>query len=314
MRILLVLAAAMLAAAGAASAQVAAPLLNPMPVARLNAKPAIVATAQNPALLSWDGPPRVAASYSNVDFDDASTATVNPDATGKVTAVLVRLVGERFAFGAESQKVRLDPVGAGSSIELGAQSAGASVQFGDWISVGIGRHVETYKEFGVDQRETLSLAGVGARFGGVYYVAAVRFNADVKDQIAPAETSRPGTAYGIAFHTRDQEHGVHLEAYHTERAEVVDPMLSVDELKTNGYAAEVVWWNLLFGIVGHDSKRLTTTGNGSEARQAAVSVGYVPAQGLALVATLSKQEFSDAATGAEDASVEIKSLGLSWMF
>jgi hypothetical protein len=317
-RILFIALAALLAAAGTAAAQVAAPSLNPTPTLRWNDNPGLVDDSQNPAVLPWAGPSRVAATYGISEFEFPAFGKI---ADGDAKAVEVQFVGETLAAAVHAATLNMDlidPFGPGT-FDLSRQSVGIAGQFGGWLSVGAGVEKQTFENANpFKQTETLTMGGATLRLGEVFYLGAAGGTATIKEETAVPqdEVKASATRYGLAYHWRDKERGVHLEAYHTERGAKASPLgLSVTETNINGYSVEFIFARFMLSVVGHTDKQKDPSGTPTETlEQSTASLGFVPDQGFAVVAGLSTQKLKDPATGVEQAKVTVTEIGVAWLF
>ena len=137
MRIIWLSVAALLALAGPAAAQIAAPRLNPI---------AIEVDTVNPAVLSWDGPSRIGGALGELERDDLP-GPPTPDEEGDVKALKFRWVGENFAFGVDGARVERDidpdvPFVGGGRRDTDSAVVGVAFQIGEVFSVGIGQQTQ----------------------------------------------------------------------------------------------------------------------------------------------------------------------------
>lgn len=300
--------AALAAAAGSATAQVAAPSLNPVLV--LTTVPA------NPAVLSWDTPTRASVSLGTLDEDLAATPN-DPDLKGNLRAVELAAVGDTFAAAVASLGISLDyqsPLsGSSTSNTTVVYLAG---RFVENFTVGYGIEASTSEDtlLGTNTEEDTPLLGVTLRLGGAYYLGFAGGTATVRDvAVSPAvEGSRSVTRYGLAYHTRETDRGLHVELFHELRESTTTP--GTDAQSSNGAVVEVVLANVLVGVVANRQESKTPAGvdNGSSAISA-VSVGYVGAPGLAVVASRLSVEHTDPA-GVTDVAANATTVGLAWQF
>ncbi len=298
MRTLLMALAAVLATAGIAAAQVAAPSLNPTPQLSFDLAP-------NPAVVPWDGPSRVGAAYGNVKFDDpVNTPALNPDAKGHSLALLAQVVGSRVGAAIHYSKLTLDvdPSAGGGSQEQTDLLAQVGAQFGQRFSLGIG--LDSGKKTdssGKNEEDTTPLAGATLRLGEVVYLGAAFGSQTAKNKaVAPTQqVKRDVTQYGIAYHWREKERGVHVEAfraYAPAKADPAAPTISLDESRISGGTVEAVLANILLGYATSSEKAMDPAGVQKDSTQTTtISLGYVPAPGLAIVANrFSRRNFTPA--------------------
>jgi hypothetical protein len=306
MRIVLFAVAAFLAAAGIASAQVAAPSLN--------TTPSIGAVPFNPGLLAWSGPSRIGLGYGQAKLDQSGT--VSPAAKGDLKQVQALLAGETFAIGAAADTLKLDVDASlgGGTFEIKGRTLALGAQFAQRVAVGLAHQKGQRRSSGSDETETLPSVGVGVRLIGSWYVGAAGGTATVTDNLAvPAtEFDRGVLHYGLAYYWREKERGVHLEVFHAKRD--AGPSTSmIDEQQTDGFVAEAVLANWLIGYAGADSDLTKPDGSpGDTQKESNVSLGYVPAPGLAIVLNHSKFKRTD--TVGSETSIENTHAGVALQF
>ena len=229
MRVVLIAVAALLAWAALASAQVAAPFLNPVPT--------FTATPANPAVLSWDMPSRVGAVYSTVEFTDPAGASF---AKGSLQALQAQVVGDRLAFGATGTKLQadIDPaVGGGQLVERFA-FVDAALRASDWLSIGIARDVDKRSSVGGDENHRANVGGLTLRLGQTIYIGAAKGTDSVEKGTPPfQEASRDLVRYGAGVRWVGTSGAIHLEAFREYRKAVTTPV-NVESSTTKGGTLE----------------------------------------------------------------------------
>ena len=300
-RFLLLLAVACSALAGAASAQVAAPFLNPVPL--FNAAPS------NPAVLSWDVPSRLAAAYTSVKFEDALGASIGD---GNVQGVLGQYVGETLALGAAGAKLDVDIAGGGKLIER-FSTLQAALKVGEWLSIGLGQGVDKRSDPSGEQKSSEALAGLTLRLGSIFYLGAVSGTDTVGKGTAPplVEGDRHLTRYGAGIRWVGPSAALHLEAFNEHRAGIVSP-LPVESQTIRGGTLEMRLGRIGISYTTRDLQLIDeTTGvlNMSQKIKTA-SLAYVPEHGLALSIGTARQ----AGTGGGPGKGTFSSIGAAWLF
>jgi len=300
--------AAMLVMAGAASAQVAAPLLNPTPI--LSPSPS------NPATASWDMPSRVAAAASRTEFD--APAVASPFAKGGSVGALAEYVGDRFAFVAAGQRLKVDAepsVGSGSNTQTSSIVA-ASVQFDQTYSVALGQeHLRTENTIPpagtID--ETTPLLGATVRLGNALYLGMAGGTAKFAPGGGP-QVDRGVLRYGIAYAWRDKTGGLHAEVYADQRKAGTNGPSVANGQNATGGTLEVRAGSLFAGYEGRTSKKEDPSGasTGKDVFTT-ISVGWVQDPGWGMVLSSNTIDVKDA-SGVTVLKAKQLSLGVSWMF
>jgi hypothetical protein len=301
---------AVLLAAGTASAQVAAPSLNPTPTLRF--------APGNPAVLPWDGPSRVGAAYGPLELADSAGVKL---ADGSHFAVGALWSGPTFTVGAQvvSISADLDPVTSppGGSASIDALSFAVAAQFAGMYALGLAYEKSDQTDPGNDETETTPLFGATVRLGDVFYIGVAAGTATREDNLSPPdELKRSVLNYGIAYHWREKDRGLHIEYYHGNRQGVDDPLIgyNVDEDDTAGFTLEGIVANFLLGyqIQTRDSTDAAGIAQGST-KSTVITVGYVPAPGWSIVASLLSDESLDTAGVLQDA-LDVTSVGVALRF
>jgi len=310
-----------------AVAQIAAPSLNPTPTLALMpmASPIslFVPGPSNPAVLSWDGPSRVGATYGNGAITDFVIAPpgLNPAAKGKTSGLLIEGVGQTFAAAAQvnSQSLNLDASIGGGSLDTKVQRIGVAAQFGNRISIGIGSDSAESKnsQTNIDVAEAAILGGVTVRLADVIYIGAASGSAKVKDKIAMEDVSRHVLQYGIAYLRKDKGRGLHVEVFHAARPAVAypstNPAAAEDDI--NGFTVEAMFAQILLGYASQTDKTKDSAGIAvTKNSLSTVTVGFDMSPGLALVATRNIGRVTDVATGSTIFNTNSSQLGVAWQF
>jgi hypothetical protein len=328
MRTLLMALAAVLAAAGMAAAQVAAPSLNPTPT--LSLMPVVtpntifVPGPSNPAVLPWDGPSRIAAAYGTAKLTDIAIApTINPVAKGTARGVLVEGVGETFAAAAQvnTSRMDIDPVFATGSLETKVQRIGLAAQFGKRFSVGLGsesvENTNTSFTPALDFQQSLVMGGATVRLGEVFYFGAAGGTETIKDKLTQEQVKRNALQYGIAYLWRDKERGAHIEAYHAQRPAKLYPSMAPAAAANdvNGFTVEVMLARVLLGYSTQQDKTKNDVGTPLDKNSVAtLTLGYDMAPGLAFVLSKYDGKSENASTGTVNFKTSGMNAGVAYQF
>jgi hypothetical protein len=324
MRIVGLTLAVLLVVCGTASGQVAAPLLNPTPTVSLessfNPLQVHVPEPSNPAVLPWDGPSRVGASYGVISTDIPS-ASVHPGLKGHMDGVLAEAVGKTFAAAIQANfmKQDFDPAITTGVLELSVQRVGVAAQFGDRYSVAIGNESVDNKDTstgGHDVQESLLMAGATVRIDQMIYLGAAGGTATIKDKLGMQQVKRNALQYGIAYLWRGTESAAHVEVFHSHRPAKVYPNLSfaAADNDINGYTVEAMVAHLQLGYSSRQDKTKDQFGNPQEKDTVAtVTLGYDIAPGLAIIASKFTAK-SALVTGGTYSNIKSTNLGVAWQF
>jgi hypothetical protein len=319
--------AAFMAAAGIASAQIAAPSLNPTPTMSLQPlqtpSPFIkfLPTPVNPAVLPWDGPSRIGVTYGTAKVD--SLLPVDPALKGKASGVLAEAVGETFAAAIQLNTMTqdYDPAIVTGTFETKVQRIGLAAQFGKRISVGLGRETvgttDTSFPTAIDQEDTLTTGGITVRLGEMFYLGAASGSETIKDKQLGQEVKRNALQYGLAFLARDKERGAHIEIYHAQRPARLFPNAApaAAENSVNGVTVEFMVARILLGYATQKDKTKDDVGVPLEINSVTtVTLGYDMAPGLALVVSRYGGENQNAGSGVVNFKNRGLNAGAAWQF
>jgi hypothetical protein len=307
-----VLLAALLVAAGSASAQVAAPMMNPV-ITPFGAP-------TNPGVLSWDVPSRVAVSYSPTNFEAPTSAFVpaSPFAKGSIRAAVATWVGQRFAVGAAQSSARLEgePTTPGS-FRSDATVVEVAVNFAERLALGIGHNSskESAAIFGApDQKETSNEGGLSWRVADALFLGGAAAHGSLEEGTESA--GRNARRAGLGFYSRGKGGGVHLEAYAGTTDAVVLPSDSsaAPKVETTGATVELLWGPVLIGGYGRrDDKTDFNPANNTRETSTTAVLGYVPEAGWSIV--LATGNFrTDNTSGVETFVVKTTTLGIGYLF
>ena len=300
---------ALAAFAGSAAGQVAAPLLNPT---------ALMITTENPAVLQWSTPSRITLGYfdgSNTNFNAAGVQTNVTDLSGGY--VQARAVGESFAVGAERLQLDIKPQ-VGAAIDYVETQVAAAGQMGGMVALGVGQDKITQTPAGgVADSNTLGLGGASLRFWERIYLGAA-LGTESLDLSPTSSVSRDVMRAGIGFHMRGADSGLHLEVTRETRAAYtveVPPGVSVDrdEETLDGAHVEFIVANILVGLASRQWKvRNPTAATGWDEDNKIVVLGWVPAQGLAVVLRHETRERTNTNNSTQDRVRD--RVAIAWQF
>jgi hypothetical protein len=288
--------AALLLPGTAAVAQVAAPNLNPG---------ALLQTAQNPGVLQWSGPSRVSVGYlDGYTRTYSAVGALLSDVSVAGPFFQARAVGEVFSAGAEQLRLSVSPV-PGSGDYTQTQLA-VAMGLGDAIAVGIGQDGVVDDTAAVTREDTLAIAGVAVRAGGRYY-AGVAAGSETHQETPYLEAKRDVLRFGVGYHTRTQTDGFHAEVFHHTRAarsKENPPAAPVveDEQKGDVLVVEWVVSQFYLGLALNNERvtNATVPGSSFDEERRIFALGWVPAQGLAVVAHMESRERSIDAGNSQD--------------
>lgn len=276
-------------------AQIAAPRLNPLPL-NINAP-------WNPAVYSWDGPSRFGGAFasSSLDFTAQGSSEVEA-ATGDGNAAQFRYVGESFAFGVDHFSLSLEIIQSfgGGDIELQKTVVGGSYQTGEVFSIGLGQEIGK-DSFDVDLEETtLPILGVTVRLGESFFLGLAGGTETVESEDTSVagsfqEGDRTVTRVGAAYHSRDGENGLHVEAWANLLGTVENAGFTIGERETIGFTLEIVFSNILIGFESTSEESINFVSGAVEEERdgTTISVGWVPLEGLSVVVSINEIEVAD---------------------
>ena len=314
MRFLLLSIAALLALAGGPQALIAAPRLNPVAI---ESTVAIFSPSPfNPAVLPWSGPSRIGGAVAKVESDVTTAGTTLPLGEGEGRMVQGRWVGETLAVSAEAftRELDLDPLTFGpGTVEFDSSLVGVAFQVGEIFSLGAGRQSFELSGNSPDvTTRTLPVAGATLRVREVIYLGAASGDETVED-ISTQEGDRTVTRFGVAYHWRDGDTGLHVEVYRQEIDAIATP-ITEEEQESVGFTVEVVFANILIAFESFETESTDNTGAvTSEDKATTVSLGWAPSQGLAIVASLVELELNDISAG-QLFTFDTQSIGIAWLF
>jgi hypothetical protein len=309
MRVLILLLAGTMLAAGAASAQVAAPMLN-------TAVPQALGSI-NPGLLPFSGPSRVGAGRLGVEGSSETAGVTTPTFSSLGPSLQGLWVGKSLALEGEFDRFSA----AGTTLKF--TSLGAALQFGESFSLGLAQQT-LYAPTGVGTLDqTLRMAGLSWRLGRAFYLGAVAGSETMAqdDGSNPvAEDTRAVRRYGLGYHWREGTRGLHIEAYRDQRDPITYSGTLLHESTTDGITLEGLTGNVVFGYEATytsfiDNNGSTTTPSAADTNKDGkrYSVGWIPAKGLAV--SLSYLNVRQQRVGSVTTMItEITALNVAWHY
>jgi len=303
---------------GVAHAQVAVPSFNPG---------AQGGTATNPAAQQWGAPSRVVAGMTqgtNVVTPAVGTDDFEFDINGNFLAA--RGVGESWAIGAEGSSQTFEstaPDGFDVSGSVGTTEIAISGLIGDYLAIGIGQQSSSYVvDDDYTEEATLPLIGVSLRIAETIFLGAAGGNETLSwDPDLPNglefEESRQVVRYGAGFRTGDDTSGFRVE-YNVETRQPITveiaPNVEVDiaESVSNTASLEFKVANIMVGGTVRNTEA-DESGDVVNRTTTDISIGWVPMQGLTVVATASSGTATNDSNDDEE-KTSLTSVAVGWMF
>ena len=304
MRTIIFFVSALLLLAGASQAQVASPRLNPV----------ITDSLVNPAAMMWAESSTVGGGYGIVDVEADGGGTI---ADGTAIFGQVRIVQDQFAVGAEVFLLDLDidaSLGGGSftSDEFGV---GGAYKLGDALSLGVGLETGEDSDPGFTETSTLITFGASLRIQEVVFLGALVGMDTVEQSSAfgSGEETRNVIRLGGGFRKRGEGLDMRFEVYLENAADATGTNVSVDEEEALGLSVEFVFSDILLGVDILNSEFTSPAGGGtSEEDEIALTVGWVPEEGIAIVGALIDSEETDPVGDVTTFTVFL--VGVAWQF
>lgn len=304
---------------GVAHAQVAVPSFNPA---------ARGGTATNPAVQQWGAPSRVVAGVTQ------GTSVTTPGAAGAKdlefdvngSFLSARGVGESWAVGAEGSSQAFEstaPDGFDVSGSSGTTEIALSGLIGDYLAIGIGQQSSSFVvDDDFTDEATLPLIGVSLRFAETIFLGAAGGNETLKrdpDLVGGIEfeETRQVVRYGAGFRTGDETSGFRVE-YNVETRQPITvdiaPTTEADiaESVSNTASLEVKLANILLGGTVRNTEA-DEDGDVVDRSTTDISIGWVPMQGLTLVATVSSEKATND-TNDDEEETTVTAVAVGWMF
>lgn len=317
----------LLAFAGAAQAQVAAPRLNDIETNTLE--------TFNAAVLPWHQTTIVGVNVLNkitgeIDVGGSTTEF----ATGKGNALYLRAVGPTFGFTAETSKLTIDTSAlfsppSGATEEIKNTVIGVASKLGDSFTVSLAMENEQQDDVSSSnsfKRSSPTLGGTW-KISNAFYLGGTyaKGKVDISGGGATGSGDRTITRWGAGFYNRTDTSGFHVEVYQedaglVEVRDAADLLLYAEQGKTTGLTLEFVGGNFLFGLESVKESRdelrpfsvpaLAT----QEEKSRTITLGYTPKMGFAI--TLAKLNVEQTNTGSPGATTTFDAtvLGLAWKF
>lgn len=276
---------ALICAAGAASAQVAAPPLTPFSF-----------VTDNPAAMQWGQPSRMGAAYSKGELV-TDPATVKDESEGG--SLGVRLVDRPASGALDYSRIESTTRPFNQSEYDDVLRIALAISLGKQISLGIGQANEQIETGGVSGqlRDTLEtpVYGVTLRPAEWFYLGGAGGKESVKHDnlnfpAANYRTTRDVYLYGAGIRagSPDSAAETHLEYYIKDRSKYADASISGGRENSRTAVAEFEVASFLAGIAVTHTERDTGFPTSDETR---MELGLVPPRGYALV--VRRQETTD---------------------
>lgn len=312
----------LVAFAGAAQAQVAAPRLNDVQTNTLE--------TFNAATLPWHMTTIVGVNVLNKITGTAESGGFSQDfLDGKGNALFLRAVGQTFGFTAETSKLTIDNLVAPQTDEIKNTTIGVASKLGESFSVSIQMDSEEQTNSlssGTAKRSNPTLGGTW-RISNAFYLGGTyaKGKVEMSGGGASASGDRTITRWGAGFYNRTDTSGYHIEVYQEDAglAEVRDAsnvLVYAEQGKTTGVTLEFVGANFLFGFESTKETRdelqpfnvppLAT----QEEKTQTITLGYTPKTGFAVsVAKLTNKQTRTDNPGV-DINIDATVVGLAWKF
>lgn len=315
--IITILTLALPALSGPVWSQIAAPRLNPVTIDSSLVSPNRLIPAFNPAVLPWSGASRVAVGRSDLEAEETVLGITQSTNTGEGTVVQGRYVGESFALAAESYQLELTDISTGALSDFDSSLVAAAFRFGDMFSAGVSQQTAENVNGTNTDSATLPLLGATVRIGESIFVGLATGEETVENINAgvSTEADRTVTQIGVAYLARDGENGLHLEYYRQTVDAIDDPSYGTeDEQESAAFTVELIFSNVLVGYESMDNEISDTTGTVVEdVGLTTISLGWVPEEGLSIVASLQEEETTNAASG-NVFRIETTVIAIAWLF
>jgi len=268
---------ALLGAAGAASAQVAAPPLSPFSF-----------VTDNPAAMQWGKPSRIGAAYSKGELV-TDPATVKDGSEGGSAGI--RLVDRPASGALDYSRIESTTRPFGQSEYDDVLRIALAISLGKQISLGVGQTNEQIETGGVsgqlrDSLET-PLYGVTLRPAEWFYLGGAGGKENIKHDnlnfpAANYRTTRDVYLYGAGIRTAggDGAAEVHIEYYVKDRGKYADASVAGGRENSRTATGEFLVASFLAAIAVTHTERETGFPTSDENR---VELGLVPQRGYALV-------------------------------
>ena len=164
---------------------------------------------------------------------------------------------------------------------------------------------------------TLPLLGATVRIGESIFVGLATGEETVENTSAgiSVEADRTVTQIGVAYLARDGENGLHLEYYRQTVDAIDDPSYGTeDEQESAAFTVELIFSNVLVGYESMDNEISSATGTVvTDVGLTTISLGWVPEEGLSIVASLQEEETTNAASG-NVFRIETTVIAIAWLF
>lgn len=311
---------------GVAHAQVAVPTLNPI------SSFSGIGPISNPAAQQWGAPSRVVVgATSGTSESDDGTTTDDFDISG--TRIGARVVGETLALGGEVKSAEITGDIGVFDVESVRSSADFAISglIGDFLALGIGlqSQQETFEATVgsttfADETTTQSMPVFGASLkigdsiflGGAAGMEKIVFE-DNLDSTNDYDGERQVVRYGAGFRSSE---GAFRAEYYVDIREPISVTIGtvdvdIEESVTTVASVEVVFANILLGVILANSE-VDSGGDVLEISSTTASIGWVPMDGLTVVANLFSETDTNTSTTPDDTvrTTTLTTIAVGWMF
>ena len=312
----------LVAFAGAAQAQVAAPRLNDVETNTLE--------TFNAATLPWHMTTIVGVDVLNKISGTADVGGTTTDfLDGKGNALFLRAVGPTFGFTAETSKLTVDNLISPQTDEIKNTTIGVASKLGESFSVSIQMDSEEQTNSasgGTTKRSNPTLGGTW-RISNAFYLGGTyaKGKVDLSGGGGSASGDRTITRWGAGFYNRTDTSGYHVEVYQenaglAEVRDAADLLVYAEQGKTTGVTLEFVGGNFLFGLENTKETRdmlqplSPTPLSTQEEKSQTITLGYTPKAGFAITVAKLTNKQTDTQPGNVPVTIEATVLGLAWKF
>jgi hypothetical protein len=300
LRKILMFVAGLLALAGTATAQVAAPQFNPAMD--------LLGPLTNPGVLIWNVSSRIGASYTKAEIDSPPGTRW---ADGSIRTLDAVYVGQRVAVGGFAGKQPTNVIGFGT-INADVSVVQAAVQFSQRFSLGLGQeHVHETGPGGLADTFSQPEAGATLRLGSLLFLGGSVGRETISVQGLPSEKSNMDSE-GVGIYSRGPGGGVHLEAFRQRQAATAT---IASGSTITGATAEALWGPVLLSAEAQKRDYISPGGGGvfQTDHDSTFALGWMPQHGLTLVLSVTKETSKDP-SGVALSEAKYKTVGVTWLY
>ncbi len=297
---------AFLAFSGVLLAQVASPRIDPV-------TPSFII---NPATVVWSDSSRAGGAYGTVDVQAEIPGFVSGTlADGNLTFAQGRWVQDQYAVAGSWMEMDLDSDIMGGSFTIGGTTIEGAYKIGEMFSVGVALETdESSSPFETDETSLISVGGVvnlqqAIFIGGTY---GTETTTETPAGGSSNSASQSVLRVGGAYRQQGGDMDFRAELYLETKGGNDDATVPLDEEQTTGISGEVLTQDILVGLeyVTGDSTP-PSGGTGTEETEITLTGGWVPPEGLAVVAMYSTSEETE---GSEVIEFTLIAVGAAWRF